>query len=125
MRKIILTISLFFIFSANALSWEFKTNFTTEVFEQAQNSDKIVVVYSWNKFCGTCAKQKPILKQAKKDFKNILFLDFEQTKNKDIAKYLNINYWSTIVIYKNNKQINKAIGLTSKDEIYSLIKKSI
>ena len=95
------------------------------MFEQAQNSDKIVVVYSWNKFCGTCAKQKPILKQAKKDFKNILFLDFEQTKNKDIAKYLNINYWSTIVIYKNNKQINKAIGLTSKDEIYSLIKKSI
>ena len=69
--------------------------------------------------------KKPILKQAKKDFEDILFLDFEQTKNKDIAKYLNINFWSTISVYKNNKQISKAIGLNNKDDIYSLIKEGI
>ena len=34
----------------------------------------------------------------------MLFLSFEQTKNKDIAKFLNIDFWNTIVVYKNNFQ---------------------
>jgi len=52
-------------------------------------------------------------------------LSYEQTKYKDIAKLLKINYWATIVVYKNNKEIGKEIGITSKDDIYSLIKKEI
>ena len=123
MKKILIII-LFFNFS-NALALEFKSNFTRAAFEQAQKNGKTVVVYSWNKFCGTCANQKPILKQAKEDFGNVLFLDFEQTKHEDIAKFLNINYWSTIAIYKNNEEIGKAIGLNDKDEVYSFIQKGI
>jgi len=122
--KKILVLVLIFSFS-NVSASEFGTNFTKEKFEKAQKEGKTVVVYSWNKFCGTCAKQKPILKQAKKDFENILFLDFEHTKNKDIAKYLNITFWSTIVVYKNNKEVKKAIGLYNKDDIYSLINEGV
>ena len=119
MKKILLLI-LILSFS-NASASEFSTNFTKEKFEKAQKEGITVVVYSWNKFCSTCAKQKPILLQAKKDFQNVLFLDFEHTKNKSIAKYLNIDFWSTIVVYKNNNEINKGIGLYNKNDIYSLI----
>ena len=63
-----------------------------------------------------------ILKQAKEDFKDILFLSFEQTKDKDIAKSLNIDYWTTIVVYKNDKEISRTIGQTNKAEIYAQIK---
>ena len=82
-------------------------------------------MFSWNKFCTTCARQKPILKEAEKEFKNILFFNYEQTKQKEIAKYLEINYWSTIAVYKDNKQVAKSIGIYEKDEIYSLIKQGI
>ena len=123
MKKILVLI-LFFSFS-NVIASEFTTNFTIEAFEDAQKNGKTVVVYSWNKYCGTCAKQKPVLNQAKLDFKDILFLYYEQTKHKDIAKLLNINYWSTIAIYKNNKQVNSAIGLYTKEDIYFLIKEGI
>jgi len=122
--KRILVLILFFNFS-NVFAADFTSNFTKEVFEQAQEDGKTVVVYSWNKFCGTCAKQKPILKQARQDFNDIIFLDFELTKYKDIAKYLNISYWSTITVYKNSKQVAKAIGLDNKEDIYSLIKEGI
>ena len=44
---------------------------------------------------------------------------------KILQNMLNIDYWATIVVYKNNKEIGKAIGITSKDDIYSLIKKEI
>ena len=65
MKKIIVLI-LFFNFS-NVFAADFTSNFTKEEFQQAQKDGKTVVVYSWNKFCGTCAKQKPILKQAKQE----------------------------------------------------------
>ena len=84
----------------------------------------MVVINSWNKYCGTCAKQVKILNKAKEEFKNILFLSYEQ-KNKDIAEFLNIKYWTTIVIYKNNKEIYRSMGETKEEEIFSAIKSTI
>ena len=55
----------------------------------------------------------------------MLFLSFEQTKNKDIAKFLNIDFWTTIVVYKNNAEVARIIGQTDKSLIYSTIKKGI
>ena len=123
MKKLLLI--FLFLNLSNVFASEFTNNFTLEKFKEAQKNGKTVVVYSWNKYCGTCAKQKPVLKQAKEDFADIVFLDFEHTKRKDIAELLNIDYWSTIAIYKNNKQTNLAIGLYKKDDIYSLIKEGI
>jgi thiol-disulfide isomerase/thioredoxin len=66
--------------------------------------------------------QIKFLDQAEKEFSNILFLSFEQTKDKDIAKQLSIDYWTTIVIYKNNKEVYRSIGQTDKAKIYEAIK---
>ena len=122
MKKILFI--LFFILSSNVFAAEVKMNFTKDTFESAQRSGKTVVVNSWNKWCYICVKQEKIIKEAKKDFNDILFLSYAQ-KNKDIAEYLNIDYRSTIVIYRNNKEIARAIGITKKEEIYFLIKKGI
>ena len=63
-----------------------------------------------------------ILTQAEQDFKDVIFLSFEQTKDKKIAKFLEIDYWTTIVVYKDNKELSRTIGQTDKDKIYSQIK---
>ena len=49
----------------------------------------------------------------------------EQKKDKEIANFLKIDYWTTIVVYKNNKEIYRSIGETDKSEIYSAIKKGV
>ncbi len=98
------------------------TTFTNEIFQKAQLEGKVVVINSWNKSCSTCAKQIKILDQAKNEFKDVLFLSFEQTEYKEIAKSLDIDYWTTIVIYQNNKEIYRSIGQTNKEKIYSQIK---
>ena len=120
MKKLL--VSLIVYLSLFSISFSKTTNFSNEVFKKAQLDGKTIVIHSWNKTCVTCARQVVILKQAKEDFKDILFLSFEQTKDKDIAKSLNINYWTTIVVYKNDKEISRTIGQTNKAEIYAQIK---
>ena len=127
LSRIIMKILAFFILliSTSSFAGEYETNFNIEKFKFAQNNGKIVVIHSWNKSCSTCAKQKPILEKAKKDFENVIFMNFEQTKNKDIAKFLNVDYWTTIVVYKDNKELAREIGLYNQEDIYNLIKKGI
>ena len=123
MKKILVLIFVFFSFQSIAV--EKKTTFTLEIFNESQKAGKTIVINSWNKFCGTCAKQIKVLNEARKDFPNVIFLSYEHTKNKDIAKLLKSEYWATIIVYKNNKEIVKEIGITDKNDIYSLIKKEI
>ena len=125
--RIIMKILAIFILliSTSSLAGEYETNFNIEKFKFAQTNGKIVVIHSWNKSCSTCAKQKPILEKAKKDFENVVFMNFEQTKHKDIAELLKIDYWTTIVVYKDNKELAREIGLYKEKDIYNLIKKGI
>jgi thioredoxin 1 len=120
MKKIF--ILLFMLVSSNSFAVDKSTTFNNDIFKQAQLEGKTVVINSWNETCTTCKAQIKILDQAQKEFGDILFLSFEQTVDKDIAKQLGIDYWTTIVVYKNNKEVNRSIGQTDKAKIYELIK---
>ena len=122
--KRILTIIFFFIL-VNASAAEYKSNFTIERFEEAKKNGETIVVTAWAKYCGTCKKQKIVLDQAEKDFKNVLFLYYNHPKMKDIAKYLKIDYRSTILVYKGNEEVSRTLGQLDKSVIYSNIKKGI
>ena len=119
MKKILILITILFSFNSTGISKE--SNFTNEIFEKSQLDGKTVIVHSWNKTCSTCAKQVKILDKAKQDFKDVIFLSFEQTKDKEIAKFLSIDYWTTIVVYRDNKEVSRSIGQTNKEKIYSQI----
>jgi thioredoxin 1 len=123
MKKTLIILLLFFHFSANAVEKE--NNFSIETFEKAQTSGKTIVINSYEIWCGTCTAQTKVLNQAKKDFSDIIFLSYEQGKNKEIAKKLNIKFRTTIVIYKGNNEVLRLIGQTDKETIYSAIQKGI
>ena len=120
MKNILILIIIYFGF--NSISASKETTFTKQIFEKSQLDGKIVVINSWNKTCVTCAEQVKILEQAKNDFKDVIFLSFEQTKDKKIAEFLGIDYWTTIVVFKDNKEISRTIGQSDKEEIYSQIR---
>jgi len=123
MKKILITLFLLGCLSANAV--EKKNNFSIEIFENAKASGKTIVINSYEVWCGTCSKQTKILDQAEKEFKNILFLSYEQSKNKDIAQLLDIKFWTTIVVYRGDNEVSRIVGQTDKETIYSTIKKGI
>ena len=124
MKKIL--VIFFLLISTNAFSAEGHiSNFTIETFEEAKKNGETVVVTAWNKYCGTCKRQKIVLDQAEKDFKDVLFLYYNHPKMKDIAKYLKIDHRSTILVYKGNTEISRTLGQIDKSVIYSNIDKAI
>ena len=122
MRKFFILIFCIFAFSANSL--EKKSTFNKELFNKAQSEGKLVVVSSWTKYCSSCASQMKVLNKAKNEFDNIEYFTFEIT-NKEVAKLLNVQYQTTLLIFKDNKEIYRSIGETSREKIYKAIKSSI
>ena len=123
MRNLFIILFLFVCLSANAV--EKKTNFSEEIFENAKASGKTVVLNSYEIWCCTCSKQTKILDQSEKEFKDIIFLSYEQSKNKSIAQKLGIKFWTTIVVYKGNEEVARLVGQTDKEIIYAAIQKGI
>ena len=122
MKKILIFIFCTFALTANAL--EKKTTFDEELFKKAQSEGKVVIVSSWMKYCSSCASQMKVLKTVKNDFENIEYFTFEIT-NKKISSLLNVQYQTTLLIFKDNKEVYRSIGETSREEIYTAIRSSI
>jgi|TARA_B110000444_G_scaffold121748_1_gene114606 thioredoxin 1 len=122
MKKLFVFIFCILAFTVNAD--EKKTTFSKEFLDKAQSEGKVVVVSSWIKYCTSCASQMKVLNKAKNEFDNIEYLTFDVT-NKEISNLLNVQYQTTLLIFKDNKEVYRSIGETSRDAIYKAIKSSI
>ena len=122
MKKIFILFFCLFVFNNSSVAKE--TTFNKQLFDKAQSEGKIVIVSSWVKYCTSCAGQMKILDKAKNDFENIEYFKFD-VRNKEIANLLNVQYQTTLLIFKNNKEIYRSVGETSKDLIYKAIQSSI
>ena len=114
-----------------SFTMEKETTFNKELFNKAQSDGKIVVVSSWIKYCSSCASQMKVLNKAKNDgklldikFENIEYFSFDVT-NKEIANLLNVKFQTTLLIYKDNKEVYRSLGETTEDLIYEALKKVI
>ena len=129
MKKIL--ISILFLFSLSANAMEKETTFKKELFDKAQSDGKTVVISSWIKYCTSCAGQMKILQNAKNtgglldiEFDNIEYFSFDVTK-KEISNLFDVQYQTTLIIFKGNQEVYRSVGETTEDLIYEALKASI
>ena len=122
MKKILTLCFLLLAFNVNAMEKE--TTFKKELFNKAQSEGKVVVVSSWIKYCPSCASQMKVLQKAKNDFDNIEYFAFDVT-NREVSDMFNVQYQTTLLIFKNNKEVYRSIGEIKKEAIYKALKSSI
>ena len=122
MKKLLIFICFVLAFNTNAIGKE--TTYSKELFDKALSEGKVVVVSSWIKYCTSCASQMKVLEKAKNDFDNMEYFAFDVT-NKEIAQFFNVQYQTTLLIFKDNKEVYRSIGETTKELIYDALKSSI
>ena len=131
LRKIILLLIIQLFIVNPSISMEKETTFNKKLFDKAQSERKIIIISSWIKYCSSCANQMKILNKAKKEgklsdieFTNIEYFAFDVT-NKEIANLFDIQYQTSLLIFKGSKEVYRSIGETTEDLIYEAIKASI
>jgi thiol-disulfide isomerase/thioredoxin len=122
MKKFLVFICFVLTLSTKAIGKE--TTYSKELFDKALSEGKVVVVSSWIKYCTSCASQMKVLEKAKNDFDNMEYFAFDVT-NKEIAQFFNVQYQTTLLIFKDNKEVYRSIGETTKELIYDALKSSI
>ena len=129
MKKIFISFLFLFTLSANAIEKE--TTFNQKLFDKAQSEGKVIIISSWIEYCSSCLGQMKILQKAKNDgklndieFDNIEYFYFDVT-NKNIADFFNVQYQTTLIIFKDKKEVYRSLGETTKDLLYEAIKSSI
>ncbi len=122
MKKFLVFICFILALSTKAIGKE--TTYSKELFDKALSEGKVVVVSSWIKYCTSCASQMKVLEKAKNDFDNMEYFAFDVT-NKEIANFFNVQYQTTLLIFKDNKEVYRSIGETTKELIYDALKSSI
>ena len=122
MKKFLVFICFILAFSIKAIGKE--TTYSKQLFDKALSDGKVVVVSSWIKYCTSCASQMKVLEKAKNDFDNMEYFAFDVT-NKEIAQFFNVQYQTTLLIFKDNKEVYRSIGETTKELIYDALKSSI
>ena len=122
MKKLLVFICFVLAFSTKAIGKE--TTYSKELFDKALSEGKVVVVSSWIKYCTSCASQMKVLEKAKNDFDNMEYFAFD-VANEEIAQFFNVQYQTTLLIFKNDKEVYRSIGETTKELIYDALKSSI
>ena len=131
LKKFILLFIIQLFIVNPSISMEKETTFNKKLFDKAQSEGKVVIVSSWIKYCSSCASQMKVLNKAMNDgklldikFENIEYFSFDVT-NKEIANLLNVKFQTTLLIYKDNKEVYRSLGETTEDLIYEALKKVI
>ena len=131
LKKLLLLFVLQFFITNPSISMEKETTFNKKLFDKAQTEGKIVIVSSWIKYCSSCASQMKVLNQAKNEgrlldvkFENIEYFSFDVT-NKEIADLFNVKFQTTLLIFKDSKEIYRSLGETTQELIYQALKKTI
>lgn len=122
MKSFLNLILLTTAFSAMTAHADFKA-FTQAEYDAALAAKKPVVVDFHASWCPTCKKQEPLLNEivSMKGYENVVALKADYDKEKDLKKALKVTKQSTIVVFKDGKEVARKTGVTDKAELKKLI----
>ncbi|MCR4965844.1 MAG: thioredoxin [Bacteroidales bacterium] len=95
---------------------------TTENFESLVKGDKLVVVDFWATWCGPCRHIAPIVEEVAAEYEGKAVIGKCDTdENGDIAMQFGVMNIPTLVFLKNGQEVDRHVGIISKDELVSKV----
>lgn len=94
-------------------------NFKSEVLESSQ---KILIDF-YADWCGPCKMMGPVVEEIAEEHSDVKVVKIDVDNAEDIAIKYQIMSIPTLVVVKDGQEVNRSIGLISKEKIEELIEK--
>ena len=94
-----------------------KNNFEAEVL----NSDKVVLLDFFAEWCGPCKMIAPTLEEIAAENEQIKVCKIDVDNAPDLARQFKVTSIPLLVVMKDGKIVNQALGARPKDAILKLI----
>lgn len=94
-----------------------KNNFQNEV----MNSDKPVLLDFWAPWCGPCRMVLPVVEEIAGERSDIKVGKINVDEQPELANRFGVVSIPTLVVMRNGKIVNQAMGARSKDAILAMI----
>ncbi|MDI9355610.1 MAG: thioredoxin [Chitinophagaceae bacterium] len=103
---------------------------TTEItdlnFDEILKSNKVVLVDFWAEWCGPCRMIGPVIEELADEFKNKAIIGKMDVDNNPFTPgKFDIRSIPTLLIFQNQKLVDKAIGLVQKQVLVEKLNKYI
>lgn len=101
--------------------------YTQAAFEVAQKAGKPTIVHFWAGWCSTCKAQERVLGTLSPEakYRDLVILSVNIDTQTDVMKAFGVRDRSVILAFKGGKEIDRAIGITSKTAIESFLDKTV
>ena len=95
-----------------------KDNFEEEVLK----SDKKVLVDFWADWCGPCKMSSPVIDKLAEELEDVKVCKVNVDTEPTISIEYNIMSIPTLIVFENCVEVNRSVGLVSKEEVLALLK---
>ena len=95
-----------------------KENFQAEI----TKSDKPVLVDFWAVWCGPCQMMAPILHELETEMPDVQIGKVNVDEQMDQARQFRVVSIPTLIIFKNGQEVQRMVGVTSKEELKDALK---
>ncbi len=96
-----------------------KNNFNQEVV----NSDKPILLDFWAPWCGPCRMVVPIVEEIARERSDIKVGKINIDEEEELASVFQVMSIPTLMVIKNGKITNMAVGARSKKQILAMLQK--
>lgn len=90
--------------------------------EEVLNTTQTVVIDFYATWCGPCKMYTPIVEEFAQENQDIKVVKIDIDESQDIAFEYNVMSIPTTIIIKDGKEVDRAVGVISKDVLSQMIK---
>ena len=93
---------------------------------QQQTKNKVVLVDFWASWCGPCRMMAPVLNDVASELNgnsHVGKVDIQQYQYQSLATKFKVRNIPTLILFKNGTEINRFVGIKSKDFLLKEIAK--
>lgn len=125
--KAIYKLFLFLALAQSVLAFAAGQPFNQEQFNTLMKEGKPVVIHVHAPWCSNCKAQDPIINSEINSpvYKGVTFLELDFDTQKKVLKEFNVSTQSTILVFKQGKEVGRLTGNTKAADIETLTKKAL